>query len=252
VQSGVYGPSVPSNVYIKTALINAGATPEQATTLTAISGAESGFGKSPVSKPNTNGSRDYGVFQVNDHAWPQFGGARVAGLPLDQQAAIAVHIWNTQGPQAWTTYKDGAYKKFLSGADAATAPASAPATTNAVVTGAGIGSAIAALNAPTGGTGTKSTMDNLESMAGGEGGGGSSPAPLDLQTQQIAAASGNARQQQLAMQGAQLAAALRGQGGLKGAPGPSSTQTMMGGQIIPMANPAPTPGTTLNSTGLYG
>jgi hypothetical protein len=132
------------------------------------------------------------------------------------------------------------------GTAVAATPAAAPAQP------ANVGTAIAALSMPTGGTGTKSTMDNLESVAGGGGGGGSEPAPLDLQTQQAAAAGGNARQQQLAMQGAQLAAALRGQGGLKGAPGPSSTQTMMGGQIIPMANPAPTPGTTLNSTGLYG
>jgi hypothetical protein len=134
-------------------------------------------------------------------------------------------------------------------ATAAAAPAAQPAN---------VGSALAALNAPTGGTGTKSTMDNLNSMAGGGGGGESSPPPLDLQTQQIAAASGNARQQQLAMQGAQLAAALRSKPGLMGPSGPSSTQTMMGGAVIPMAIPSPTlgspppPGTTLNSTGLYG
>jgi hypothetical protein len=257
VQPGVYGPSVPANVHIKTALINAGATPEQATTLTAISGAESGFGKSPVSKPNTNGSRDYGVFQVNDHAWPQFGGAKVASLPLDQQAAIAVHIWNTQGPQAWTTYKDGAYKKYLSGADAATAAApSAQPAAQPAASPANVGMALAALNAPTGET--KSTMDNLQQALGG-GGGESAPPPMDLQNQQAASAMGNARQAQIAAMAPQLMAAARARGGLQGAPGMASTLSYQGGQAMPMAIPAATPGapqppgTTLNSTGgLYG
>jgi Transglycosylase SLT domain len=125
---------------------------------------------------------------------------------------------------------------------------------------AGIGAAIAALNAPTGGPGTKSTADNLSSMAGGGGGGGgSAPPPLDLQAQQAAAAQGNARQMMLAQQGAQLAAALRGAGGARGSPGPASTMAYMGGQTIPMPVASPTPGapqppgTTLNSTGgLYG
>ena len=72
--SSAYAPSFS----VKQALVNAGATPTEASNLTGISGAESNFGKSPVSPQNKNGSRDYGYFQINDKAWPQFGGAAVA------------------------------------------------------------------------------------------------------------------------------------------------------------------------------
>jgi hypothetical protein len=256
--TGAYSPSD-----IKAALINAGATAPVATTLTAISGAESNFGKSPVSPPNHNGSRDYGVFQINDAAHPQYGGSAVASLPLSQQAKYALEIYNRENFKAWTTYSSGAYKAHLGQVDSTTPtgaplpPGAAPPSTPAQP--ANVGTALAALSMPTGGTGTKSTMDNLQSMAGGGGGGGdSAPPPMNLENQQSAAQGGIMRQQMLAQQGAQLAAALRAKGGLPPVPGPSSTQTFMGGQMMPMANPAPTPGapqapgTTLNSTGLYG
>jgi hypothetical protein len=119
---------------------------------------------------------------------------------------------------------------------------------------AGVGNAIAALNMP---TGARSTADNLSSALGGGGGGESAP-PMNLEGQQAAAAGGNARQQMLAMQGAQMAAALRARPGLQGVPGPNSSPTVMGGAMIPMPTPvatpgSPTPGTTLNSAGgLYG
>jgi hypothetical protein len=258
--TGAYSPSD-----IKGAIINAGVPPSAATTLTAITGAESGFGKHVVSGVNKDGSRDYGVGQINSHAWPQFGGPAVASLPLQQQANIIAHVYNHQGLTAWSTYNNGAYKKYLGQVDS-TDPTGAPLPAGAAppppppAQQAGIGAAIAALNAPTGGPGTKSTADNLSSMAGGGGGGGgSAPPPLDLQAQQAAAAQGNARQMMLAQQGAQLAAALRGAGGARGSPGPASTMAYMGGQTIPMPVASPTPGapqppgTTLNSTGgLYG
>jgi hypothetical protein len=113
---------------IHSALISAGVPPSVAPTLTAVSGAESGFGRSTLSPPNKDGSRDHGVFQVNDKAWPQF--KNVAAQPLSTQAAIAAHIYNTQGLKAWSTYNNGAYKKYL-GANAAPtsgAPPGAPAT----------------------------------------------------------------------------------------------------------------------------
>jgi hypothetical protein len=126
------------------------------------------------------------------------------------------------------------------------APAAAPAN---------VGLALAALNSGTGGPGTKSTMDNLQSMAGG-GGGESAPAPLDLQPQQAASAMGNVRQAQIAAMAPQLMAASRARGGLQGMPGPASSLNAQG---IPMPIAASTPGapqppgTTLNSTGgLYG
>jgi hypothetical protein len=121
---------------------------------------------------------------------------------------------------------------------------------------ANVGMALAALNAPTGET--KSTMDNLQQALGG-GGGESAPPPMDLQNQQAASAMGNARQAQIAAMAPQLMAAARARGGLQGAPGMASTLSYQGGQAMPMAIAAPTPGapqppgTTLNSTGgLYG
>lgn len=249
--STTYAPSF----NIKSALVNAGMTPGDATTLTAVSGAESNFGKNPVSPPNKNGSRDYGVFQINDKAWPQFGGPKVATLPLDQQAAFAAHIWNTQGPKAWSTYTSGAYKKFLNGADAATAtaPSSPAAVAAANAPPANIGTALAALTQP-GEGGTKSTMDNLQSTFAG--GGESAPAPMNLEGQQAASAMGNARQAQIAAMAPQLMMQARQMGGLqgaRGAPSLGSTMGYQGGQMMPMATAAPTPGTTLNSTGaLYG
>jgi hypothetical protein len=133
---------------------------------------------------------------------------------------------------------------------AGAAPAAAPAAP------ANVGLALAALNTPTGGSGAKSTMDNLQSMAGGGGGGESAPPPMDLQNQQAASAMGNARQAQIAAMAPQLMAASRARGGLQGVPGPASSLNAQG---IPMPIAALTPGapqppgTTLNSTGgLYG
>jgi Lysozyme like domain len=253
--TGAYAPSE-----IHSALVNAGVPAPAATTLTAISGAESRYGKSTVSGVNKDGSRDYGVFQVNSHAWPQFGGPAVASLPLSQQAAIAAHIYNTQGLKAWSTYNSGAYKGYLNGAaDNAPPGGGGAAPAQPAPQPAGVGAALAALNTPTGGPGTKSTAENLSSLAGGGGGGGDAPPPMNLQGQQAAASMGNMRQQQLALQGAQLAAALRAKQGLPAIPGPSSSPTVMGGTVIPMPTAAPTPGapqppgTTINSTGaLYG
>ena len=121
VWTGAYAPSE-----IHTALVNAGVPPSVAPTLTAISGAESGLGKNTVIGVNKDGSRDYGVFQVNNKAWPQFGGADVAKLPLDQQAKLAAEIYRKQGLSAWSTYNNGAYKSHLNGASPATSGAPPP------------------------------------------------------------------------------------------------------------------------------
>jgi hypothetical protein len=116
-------PYTPSE--INTALVNAGAPPAVAPTLTAISGAESGYGRSQISPTNKDGSRDHGVFQVNDKAWPF---QNVAAQPLEKQAEIAVHIYNQQGLKAWSTYNNGAYKKYLDpNAPVAPAAPNAPA-----------------------------------------------------------------------------------------------------------------------------
>lgn len=250
--SGAYAPSD-----IHAALVNAGAPPPVATTLTAVSGAESNFGKSPVSGVNHNGTRDWGVFQVNDGAHPQYGGPAVAKLPLDQQAAIAMQIYNREGPGAWSTYKSGAYKSYLNKVGSTTPPpGGAPAAPTAPATPTGVGAALAALNAPTGQANLKSTMDNLTSTIQDQTSQQQAP-PMDLQGQQAAGMSQH--NQQVAAMAPQLMALTRAQGGLHGVQNAPSSMSFMGGQMIPMPGATPTPGnapppgTTLNSTGgLYG
>jgi Lysozyme like domain len=248
--STTYAPSFS----VKQALVNAGATPQEATTLTAVSGAESGFGKSPVSPQNKDGSRDYGYFQINNHAWPQFGGAAVASKPLSDQAAAALHIYRTQGPGAWTTYKTGAYKSYL-GKDATGPGAAAPpgTTLNTPPPAASIA------NALTGGTGANgqglSPIQQAQKDVSGEGGQALPPAAAP----QLGMP--NMHNQQVEAQAPQLMAALRTAaaqplswgsqpfGSTAGPRGGATPQTManFGGQLIPM------PGTTLNSNaGLYG
>src|SRR5271154_5351289 len=111
----------PAEIY--GSLISAGATPTQATNLTAIAGAESSYGANVVSGVNRNGSQDFGVFQINSAAWPQFGGSSLATAPLDQQSTAALAVYNQQGIGAWSTYSyagnsymgpgQGAYSNFL-------------------------------------------------------------------------------------------------------------------------------------------
>ena len=242
--STTYAPSFS----VKQALVNAGATPTEASTLTAVSGAESNFGKSPVSPQNKDGSRDYGYFQINNHAWPQFGGAAVASKPLSDQAAAALHIYRTQGPGAWTTYKTGAYKSYL-GKDA-TGPGAAPGTT---------------LNTPPPAT----TIANA--LAGGTGANGQGLSPIQQAQKDVSGEGGqalppasapqlgmpNMHNQQVEAQAPQLMAALRtaaaqplswgsqpfgSTAGPRGA-APPTTLGYFGGQAVPM------PGTTLNSIG---
>ena len=147
-------------------------------------------------------------------------------------------------------YVANATAKMGGPAVAAGAPAAVPSAQPA-----NVGMALAALSAPTGGPGAKSTMDNLQSTFAG-GGGDSAPPPMNLEGQQAAASMGNARQAQIAALAPQLMMATRQMGGLqgaRGAPSLGSTMSYQGGQTMPMANAAPTPGTTLNSTGaLYG
>ena len=247
--------SAPSNYApsysVKQALINAGATPTEATTLTAISGAESNFGKSPVSPPNHNGSRDYGYFQINNAAHPQMGGAAVASLPLSEQAKLALQIARSpEGFGAWTTYKNGAYKDHL-GQDA-TGPGAIPKTPGTTLNTPPPATAIA--NALAGGTGADgkglSPIQQAQQAFGGEGGGQAlPPAPAP----QLGMPS--MHNQEVAAQAPQLMAALRASaaqplswgsqpfGSTAGSRAPPTTIGYFGGQAIPM------PGTTLNSIG---
>lgn len=241
-----YGPSD-----INTALIKAGAPPSVAPTLTAITGAESGFGKNQVSGVNKDGSRDYGLGQINGKAWPGLNPPNLVHAPLDQQAAAIVHVYNHQGLTAWSTYKDGSYKKYL-GQVGSTAPtgavSSAPSVPSVPSAQPGDNLAmLAALSQPSGG-GQKSPMDNLSSMA--SGGGDQPQVQNNLQGQQAAAA-GNIRQQQIAQRAAQLSAGLAQYAAQPLSWGAAPMGSTAGPQrpLMPQAGQQQTPGVTLNSMG---
>jgi Lysozyme like domain len=125
------------------ALVRAGVPSNDAGTLTQISGAESGYGANVISGANTNGTIDYGVFQINSGAWPQYGGSAVLNMSLDDQAAAAANIYNQQGLTAWSTYNSGAYQGYSTGTGAGSTIANGPVDTSSGL-GAGINGTLSA------------------------------------------------------------------------------------------------------------
>lgn len=94
-----------------------------------IAKAESGFRTDAIGGPNTNGTYDRGLFQINDvHK-------------LDQQRLVndatyntqmAKRIWDSQGLRAWSTYTSGAWRKYEG--EARQGIAQAASATGSVVT----------------------------------------------------------------------------------------------------------------------
>jgi hypothetical protein len=243
----------------------------QPSPLDVIAHAETGNRNIPqqIHDKNTDaGTPANGVFQFINPTWrrqaPKAGvdinkyPTAISAPPAVQAQVAAVTPLREWGPNTVAAVKarfpgidvnkppPGPYNGAAVGGAPAAAPAAPPAN---------VGMALAALSAPTGGPGAKSTMDNLQSTFAG-GGGDSAPPPMNLEGQQAAASMGNARQAQIAALAPQLMMATRQMGGLqgvRGAPSLGSTMSYQGGQTMPMATAAPTPGTTLNSTGaLYG
>ena len=76
---------------------------------------------------NTNGTTDYGLWQINTvHDSDSWGGPGWAeackGNPI-LCAQRAYEVYRQQGWDAWTTYKSGAYKKYLIAGTPSTPPA---------------------------------------------------------------------------------------------------------------------------------
>jgi hypothetical protein len=211
----------------------------------------------------------FGDFQLNTHPGAMGAQALKAGInpqdPNQWQAAdrFALDQLKAGGAAPWKG--DSYAANYLKTGTAAPVAGAATPGTTINTTGAkptGVGGVIAALTQGTGDDGKgASPLQDLQKTfqqgpSSGGSGGGAPPAPApDLQGQ-MAAGMGNMRQQQIAAQAQQMLAAqqqglaasqqLRPQVGGHLAYG-------LGGGLIPMANPAPTPGTTLNSTGdLYG
>lgn len=108
-------------------LVSASFPGDQIGNAMAVSRCESGHGNR-VSKPNTNGSRDFGVFQINDGGTLQaalraigvgfsdIGDARKKALDPGLNVRMARAIWESRGWQPWTCAAklkivSGLYKK---------------------------------------------------------------------------------------------------------------------------------------------
>lgn len=108
----------------------AGFSPDEAITATAISIAENGGGDpTALSGANRDGSRDFGLLQINSGWWPRFGGQQALADPLANFKAGHWIYANTTGWCAWSTYDarcgpghNGAYSSFLPRARAAALP----------------------------------------------------------------------------------------------------------------------------------
>lgn len=109
----------PAQVYA--VLRSQGATPADATLLTAIAGAESGYNPSAVGDTtleNGTWGPSVGLFQVRTlRSQTGSGGTRDANALMTSvadQAKAALSILHGSGPSAWSTYTTGAYKPFMS------------------------------------------------------------------------------------------------------------------------------------------
>jgi hypothetical protein len=86
----------------------------EATLARAICKAENGTQEpGRVSKPNRNGTRDYGLCQINSIHADKVGGNLEALKDPETNIRVAKQIRDGSGWTAWTCYKNGSYKKHL-------------------------------------------------------------------------------------------------------------------------------------------
>lgn len=79
----------------------------------AIAQAESG-NRDVISKPNWNGSRDYGRMQINSIHADKVNGDLNALLDPETNIRVAKQIRDSwQGWNAWTVFRSGKYKNYL-------------------------------------------------------------------------------------------------------------------------------------------
>jgi hypothetical protein len=114
---GDFGGAVPRGSETSSAevldLVRANFPADQVGNAMAVSRCESGHGNR-VSKPNTNGSRDFGVFQINDGgtlqaalravgvSFSDITDARTKALDPALNVRMARAIWDSRGWQPWT------------------------------------------------------------------------------------------------------------------------------------------------------
>jgi hypothetical protein len=80
----------------------------------AVAFAESGGRTDIISKPNTNGTRDLGLWQINDGAHKDLLSRYTWSNPHDN-AKMAYIIYHARGNtfRDWTTFNSGSYRMFL-------------------------------------------------------------------------------------------------------------------------------------------
>jgi len=102
------------------AAIAAGFPAAELVTAVAVAGAESGWNPT-ATHVNSNGSVDYGLFQVNSvHADLLASGNWQ--LPADN-ARMALAVWKSSGWRAWSTHNSGSYQGYVGAARTAVARA---------------------------------------------------------------------------------------------------------------------------------
>jgi hypothetical protein len=92
----------------------AGGSAKLANIMAAIALAESGGRIDAKGGPNSDGSYDYGLWQINS-SHRAYNPSRLLSDPA-YNAQAAVQVERSQGLTAWTTYKTGAYRAYLQGA----------------------------------------------------------------------------------------------------------------------------------------
>ena len=98
-----------SEAQVKSILMKAGFSGNSLNIGMAVSRAESGWNAGRVGGPNSNGSKDYGLFQFNHDGGPptwDWGDAQT-------NAQKAFKLENSSGWTRWSSYNNGAYKKYL-------------------------------------------------------------------------------------------------------------------------------------------
>lgn len=92
----------------------AGFSGDTLVTMVAIAKAESGW-RTVAGPPNDNGTRDWGVWQINDVHNP----SQAVKTTLAANAQAAREVYDKQGLTAWSVYNSGTYRRFLDEARAA-------------------------------------------------------------------------------------------------------------------------------------
>lgn len=118
---------------------NAGFTGDDVAIAAAVAMAESS-GNPRIYNPETaagtpSGKGSYGLWQIYLNAHPQFSGWNLYDPQTNANAAF--RVWQQEGWRAWTTYKNGAYRKYLPAPSSPTGtpePLTIDATTGQVVT----------------------------------------------------------------------------------------------------------------------